>query len=90
VSQALLYPSPTQRLQRPIVRLSHFAPSVISLFLYRLLAQGKVRSKLISDDRYRNLIHLDRPLAEKTFEANKDFYHPICRAIVEKDLYKDK
>ena len=36
---------------------------------------------------FRNLIKLDRPLAEETFEKNKDFYHPICRGMVEKDLY---
>lgn len=29
---------------------------------------------------------VDRPLALETFEKNKDFYHPICRAMVAKDL----
>lgn len=35
---------------------------------------------------YRGLVKVDRALAEKTFEQNRDFYHPICRAQVEKDL----
>lgn len=29
---------------------------------------------------------VDRPLALSTFEKNKGFYHPICRAMVAKDL----
>ena len=36
---------------------------------------------------YRKLNAVDRELAIKTFEENKDFYHPICRAMVEKDLF---
>ena len=35
---------------------------------------------------YRALNKVDRSLAVKTFEKNRDFYHPICRAMVEKDL----
>lgn len=35
---------------------------------------------------YRALVKVDRDLAIKTFQKNKDFYHPICRAMVEKDL----
>lgn len=35
---------------------------------------------------YRALVKVDRPLAEKTFEKNREFYHPICRGMVEKDL----
>ncbi|ESZ91500.1 putative Leukotriene A-4 hydrolase like protein [Sclerotinia borealis F-4128] len=35
---------------------------------------------------YRELVVVDRKLAEETFEKNKDFYHPICREQVEKDL----
>jgi leukotriene-A4 hydrolase len=35
---------------------------------------------------YRQLAIVDRDLALKTFEKNKDFYHPICRGLVEKDL----
>lgn len=35
---------------------------------------------------YRLLNDCDRDLAVRTFEQNKDFYHPICRDIVKKDL----
>jgi leukotriene-A4 hydrolase len=35
---------------------------------------------------YRELTQVDRKLALETFERNRDFYHPICRAMVEKDL----
>jgi len=35
---------------------------------------------------YRALDKADRELALKTFEKSKDFYHPICRQLVEKDL----
>ncbi len=35
---------------------------------------------------FRSLVKVDRDLAVKTFEKNRDFYHPICRALVEKDL----
>ncbi|CAD6503196.1 BgTH12-02864 [Blumeria graminis f. sp. triticale] len=35
---------------------------------------------------YRKLNQVDRQLALETFEKNKDFYHPICRQQVEKDL----
>ncbi|AEO63452.1 uncharacterized protein THITE_2108732 [Thermothielavioides terrestris NRRL 8126] len=35
---------------------------------------------------YRSLNKVDRDLALKTFEKNRDFYHPICRQLVEKDL----
>jgi leukotriene-A4 hydrolase len=37
---------------------------------------------------YRLLEKCDRELALKTFERNKEFYHPICRGLVEKDLYR--
>ncbi|KAL8972791.1 MAG: hypothetical protein Q9183_000355 [Haloplaca sp. 2 TL-2023] len=36
---------------------------------------------------YRRLNTVDRDLAVKTFEKNRDFYHPICRGMVEKDLF---
>ena len=39
---------------------------------------------------YRLLNEADRELAVKTFEKNRDFYHPICKAMVEKDLFGDK
>lgn len=35
---------------------------------------------------YRKLNEVDRELAVKTFKKDKDFYHPICRQMVEKDL----
>lgn len=39
---------------------------------------------------FKGLNEADRELAVETFEKNKDFYHPICRAMVEKDLFGDK
>ena len=36
---------------------------------------------------FRCLKECDRDLAVKTFERNTDFYHPICRQMVEKDLF---
>ncbi|KAJ0418130.1 leukotriene A-4 hydrolase [Aspergillus carlsbadensis] len=39
---------------------------------------------------FRTLQKVDRQAAVKTFERNKDFYHPICRAMVEKDLFGSK
>lgn len=39
---------------------------------------------------YRQLAMCDRKLAKETFEKNRDFYHPICRGLVEKDLYGDE
>lgn len=35
---------------------------------------------------FRSLNKVDRKLALETFEKNKDFYHPICKGMVEKDL----
>ncbi|KAL2842956.1 leukotriene A-4 hydrolase [Aspergillus pseudoustus] len=39
---------------------------------------------------FRTLQKVDRQAAVKTFEQYKDFYHPICRAMVEKDLFGAK
>lgn len=39
---------------------------------------------------YKMLSEADRSLAVETFEMNKDFYHPICRGLVEKDLFPKK
>ncbi|KAJ9199973.1 hypothetical protein DTO164E3_4430 [Paecilomyces variotii] len=39
---------------------------------------------------YRNLAKFNRDIAIQTFEGLKDFYHPICRGMVEKDLYGQK
>lgn len=35
---------------------------------------------------YRGLNEVDRDLAVKTFRQHEMFYHPICRAMVKKDL----
>lgn len=35
---------------------------------------------------FRELNKVDRQLALDTYEKNKDFYHPICKGIVKKDL----
>ncbi|EGF98245.1 uncharacterized protein MELLADRAFT_96062 [Melampsora larici-populina 98AG31] len=35
---------------------------------------------------YRALYKVDSELAQKTFKANENFYHPICRAMLAKDL----
>ncbi|TWU79169.1 hypothetical protein ED733_008876 [Metarhizium rileyi] len=35
---------------------------------------------------FRGLNRANRKLALETFEKNKEFYHPICRGMVEKDL----
>lgn len=35
---------------------------------------------------YRCLVQIDRTLAEETFEKNREFYHPICRNMVQKLL----
>lgn len=51
---------------------------------------GKVGRMKFVRPLFRLLNEADRDLAVKTFEKNKDFYHPICRALVEKDLFGDK
>lgn len=40
--------------------------------------------------RFRNLQKANRAVALEAFEKYKDFYHPICRAMVEKDLFGKK
>jgi leukotriene-A4 hydrolase len=35
---------------------------------------------------YRGLNEADRKLAVKTFRQHESFYHPICRAMIKKDL----
>ncbi|KAI9702515.1 MAG: hypothetical protein M1836_000995 [Candelina mexicana] len=51
---------------------------------------GKVGRMKFVRPLFSELNKVDRDLAVKTFEKNKDFYHPICRAIVEKDLFGEK
>ncbi|EER36472.1 leukotriene A4 hydrolase [Histoplasma capsulatum H143] len=39
---------------------------------------------------YRALEKLDRNIAIEVFEKNQGFYHPICRGLVQKDLFGNK
>ncbi|ORY03662.1 leukotriene A-4 hydrolase [Clohesyomyces aquaticus] len=39
---------------------------------------------------FRLLNEADGKLARETFEKNRGFYHPICRQMVEKDLFGDE
>lgn len=55
-------------------------PSVVDLL-------GKVGRMKFVRPLYRGLIKLDINLAADTFEAHKDFYHPICRQMIEKILF---
>jgi leukotriene-A4 hydrolase len=48
---------------------------------------GKVGRMKFVRPLYKWLEKVDRTMALETFEKNKDFYHPICRGMVEKDLY---
>ncbi|KAG6999342.1 ubiquitin carboxyl-terminal hydrolase 34 [Physcia stellaris] len=48
---------------------------------------GKVGRMKFVRPLYRQLAEVDRDLAVKTFEGNRDFYHPICRNLLEKDLF---
>lgn len=48
---------------------------------------GKVGRMKFVRPLYRGLIILDINLAVETFEKNKDFYHPICRKMVAKDVF---
>ncbi|KAI5299195.1 hypothetical protein KEM56_003448 [Ascosphaera pollenicola] len=36
---------------------------------------------------YRELAKFDKQIAIDTFKKNEDFYHPICKNLVEKDLF---
>lgn len=47
---------------------------------------GKVGRMKFVRPLYRKLNEVDRALALKTFDKEKDFYHPICRQLLEKDL----
>jgi leukotriene-A4 hydrolase len=47
---------------------------------------GKVGRMKFVRPLYRALDKVNRPLALETFETHRMFYHPICRAMVEKDL----
>ena len=59
-------------------------PSASVFFLSPLVM---VVDDYLGGHRYRQLNEADHDLAIQTFEAHRDFYHPICRNMVEKDLY---
>jgi len=48
---------------------------------------GKVGRMKFVRPLYRGLIKLDIDLAVETFEKYKEFYHPICRQMVAKELF---
>jgi len=60
--------------------------------VYRPTAEllGRVGRMKFVRPLFRELAKCDRQLAVETFEKNKDFYHPICRQMVEKDLFGDE
>lgn len=51
---------------------------------------GKIGRMKFVRPLFRLLNLADRELAVKTFEKNKEFYHPICRQMVEKDLFGEE
>ena len=51
---------------------------------------GKVGRMKFVRPLYRYLEKADRDLALKTFEKHKNFYHPICRQLVQQQLYGTK
>ncbi|KUI72521.1 hypothetical protein VM1G_08408 [Cytospora mali] len=55
---------------------------------YPLVAEllGEVGRMKFVRPLFRSLNKVDKELAVKTYEKNRDFYHPICRAMVAKDL----
>ena len=59
--------------------------------LYRPTAQllGRVGRMKFVRPLFSEMKKADRELAFATFEENKRFYHPICRAMVEKLLFKE-
>ena len=48
---------------------------------------GKVGRMKFVRPLYRGLMKQDLDLARATFDKNKNFYHPICRQMVEKVLF---
>lgn len=55
---------------------------------YPLVAEllGEVGRMKFVRPLFRSLTKVDRDLALRTYAKNRDFYHPICRAMVAKDL----
>ncbi|KAJ9615028.1 Leucyl aminopeptidase yscIV [Cladophialophora chaetospira] len=60
----------------------------IKNFVVKLL--GEVGRMKFVRPLYRALMKMDYEVAVETFEKNKDFYHPICRGLVAKDLFGTK
>jgi leukotriene-A4 hydrolase len=60
----------------------------IKNFVVKLL--GEVGRMKFVRPLFRGLMKMDYQLAVETFEKNKDFYHPICRGMVAKDLFGTK
>jgi len=48
---------------------------------------GKVGRMKFVRPLFRHLNEVDRELAVKTFEHNRQYYHPICASMVSKDLF---
>ncbi|PSN69214.1 leukotriene A-4 hydrolase [Corynespora cassiicola Philippines] len=51
---------------------------------------GKIGRMKFVRPLYRLLAEADRELAVKTFEKHRDFYHPIARQMLEKDLFGEE
>jgi leukotriene-A4 hydrolase len=51
---------------------------------------GKIGRMKFVRPLFKQLNEADRELAVRTFKKNRDFYHPICRQMVEKDLFGDE
>ena len=85
---------PTAELLGKVGRMKFVRTLCVFFFLpvRRLLSPENACLADISFDRcrFRQLNAVDRELAVETFEKNKDFYHPICRGQVEKDLFGKK
>jgi leukotriene-A4 hydrolase len=47
---------------------------------------GKVGRMKFVRPLFRGLNKVDRQLALDTFKKNQEFYHPICKGMVQKDL----
>ncbi|KAF2748648.1 leukotriene A-4 hydrolase [Sporormia fimetaria CBS 119925] len=51
---------------------------------------GKIGRMKFVRPLFRLLKEADEKLAKETFERNRSFYHPICRGMVEKDLFGEE
>ena len=75
---------PTTELLGQVGRMKFVRP------LYATCHNASIVHILTRKCRYRLLNEADRKLALETFEQNKNYYHPICRDMVQKDLYGPK